>query len=926
MVEPISLSIAIGLLVKSAPGWFHSLEDTFLNQGKELAIDQGKQRLISLIDAKKHLRHMELALQNAAERGLKQFHTLEERDQYRSILEILSEPNSETLRQEVMSLFTLSDNPDLSILTEKYNLSQRIHALAQHEAHVEVDATPYLNSFFEALIAEMYNDPLFQEQISDVIKVRGVLKGQRSLEDIVAILSQITGILTNNYSPEQFKQDLGTYVKYIENKFRHHKFAGIVFRGDEDTAPELKSIFVPLHVTLQKKPLPKNETEDDIVTLLEQSPYLVLLGGPGSGKSTTTRYISWSHAKANLTMPSVSTQKNRLLLLGKPIPLRIELRLLSVARRQRADYSFLSYTTEVMLGREDISINSQMFKELLERRAMLLLFDGLDEVPTLDERRQLIEEIESFAQRYPGNRILVTSRPVGYEIARFANRWFQHSLIHEFNDRQIHSYLEAWYTHVLKYSPLPADVRQELESFYTTLKDNSRLHKLAANPLLLTVMTALHRYKRLPDKRVQVYEECADLLLDTWAKLKHEGTRWKDMKMGKENQIACIAHLGYVLHKRSQEKEVGNTGKLIEDTELKEDVATDVPAKFMLREIERFLKNQKLLSGAEQGAEAELFLELARAEAGLIVERGTDEEGEALYGFVHRTFQEYFAAVDVYERYQQEDDSSIISKFLNEHLHHPHWREVILLLFGKLKHKQATIQLRRILEGKSRLSKYSHIVQHDLFFVCSCLAEEITVENDFAEFVVVHLRDLIKETPFSLQRKEAMEALGTIMQTRQYADLGRRNLEILITENNVLDISTKILAVLILYNNSRSKEEQLQVIEMLRNVILCFDFPFEETLQAIESFFNHSSTSSEELRQASQLLLQLTQRPNLSLEQKVRAIELAYYHSPTGSEELRQASQLLLQLIEQPDLSFEQSLQVVGVLYWDSPTGSTPSR
>ncbi len=100
---------------------------------------------------------------------------------------------------------------------------------------------------------------------------------------------------------------------------------------------------------------------------------------------------------------------------------------------------------------------------------------------------------------------------------------------------------------LLKYTSLPPDIELELEMFYSTLLQNERLHKLATNPLLLTVMTALHRYERLPDERVLIYEKCADLLLDTWAKLKYEGARWKDMKMGKRDQIACLAHLGNLL-------------------------------------------------------------------------------------------------------------------------------------------------------------------------------------------------------------------------------------------------------------------------------------------------------------------------------------------------------------------------------------------
>src|SRR5947209_6434308 len=130
MVDPHSINTVIGILVTSAPSWFHSLEETFLNKGKEIVIEKGEEKIRGFLDEKKHLRHVQLALQNAAERGIKQFNTLEERDKYRSILSILSESNSETLRLEAMQHFTLSDDPDLTTLTEKYNFSQRVTALA----------------------------------------------------------------------------------------------------------------------------------------------------------------------------------------------------------------------------------------------------------------------------------------------------------------------------------------------------------------------------------------------------------------------------------------------------------------------------------------------------------------------------------------------------------------------------------------------------------------------------------------------------------------------------------------------------------------------------------------------------------------------------------------------------------------------------
>src|SRR5690349_4931796 len=139
-----------------------------------------------------------------------------------------------------------------------------------------------------------------------------------------------------------------------------------------------------------------------------------------------------------------------------------------------------------------------------------------------------------------------------------------------------------------------------------------------------------------------------------------------------------------------------------------------------------------------------------RIETGLIVERGTDENEESIYGFVHRTFQEYFAAADVYRRFIENEDPDIIKDFLVEHLHDPHWSEVILLLLGKLGRKPVTLRLRQILESKikSRRSRYTDLVQQDLFFVCDCLAEDMPVETDLATIIISRLSKLITTTPF----------------------------------------------------------------------------------------------------------------------------------------------------------------------------------
>ena len=296
----------------------------------------------------------------------------------------------------------------------------------------------------------MYADPFFRQRISGIFRLQGNQGVQRSLKDVIATIREVGSSIAIKYTAEQFEHDVEVYVTHLERTFRYLKLVGVIpkDRGTENKDPELNGIFVSLHVMLMSPTAFNGGKPTSIVDLLGDTHYVVLLGGPGSGKSTVTRYLAWSHALANLSH-STASLVDIPLLPGKQIPLRIELRRLSEDRRQNPCYNFLSYVTEVLLKREGIKINPQMFKELLERRFMLLLFDGLDEVATLDERARIIEEIEHFTRSYPGNRVLVTSRPIGYELARFSDQWFSHAQVQDFDDDQIKHFLERWYTYVL---------------------------------------------------------------------------------------------------------------------------------------------------------------------------------------------------------------------------------------------------------------------------------------------------------------------------------------------------------------------------------------------------------------------------------------------------------------------------------------------
>jgi hypothetical protein len=922
MPDPISITAIATILAANTPIWFSTLQSTVLNSGGDIALQKGfsvvRNRLH--LDEKEQLRHLKAALQHAVEAGQNRFQTPTEQAQYRAILAHLSTPGvqNDTLRDEALRLFTVSGTPHIAKLNELYNRSLCTSTSQQLTPPVEVDAAPYLVAFFSALIEALYADAVFKPQISDVLHLRITQNMQHLLTDVSSTLHQMQGTLSDHYTMEQFERDKVTYIEHLQRTLRTLKLVGVVpkSRGGERPDPELGAIFVPLRLKAEDAKM-RDDALSSIIGWLQQYPYLVLLGGPGSGKSTAVRYLAWSHAVTQLQPPLISSASLPLLA-DRPFPLRIELRRLSEERhQQQPNLDFLDYTIRVVLGRAGQHIKRQMLVELLTQGRMLCLFDGLDEVATLDERRLLIDEIEAFVQHYPNNRVLVTSRPVGYDLARLNAQMFMHTNVQDFDDQQIGTFLDHWYTHVLQLSPLPPEDSQELETLYTTLKDNPRLHTLATNPLLLTVITALHRYERLPDRRILVYDRCADLLLDTWAKLKGTDVRWKEMKMGKEDQKACVAHLGFVLHERSQEKRGGN--KDSESASSATDIASDVPTRFILKEIEKFLKERRLLSEvAEQRAEARRFLELMQIEAGLIVERGKGEHGEDLYGFVHRTFQEYFAAADVYESYQQEEDATIISAFLHEHLYDPHWHETILLLMAMLKRRPATTQLRQILKRKSLLGLHNDILHQDLFFVCTCLAEDIAVDIELAESVVANITIIVKQSPFPSQRKKALDALASLLRTRQYTHLGREALRVFATQDELSDPATKVHAVELFHESyPRETLEQKRAKQTLMEVMQRENLTIEQIIQVTSALYICSLYGSYEERQAKKKLAEVIQLMDLSIDQRLAATQIIWWGSSEAPEK-QIVTQKLIEILQLTDLTVDQIIKVTHGLLWNS--------
>lgn len=931
---------AVTHLVRNASLWIPALIPLFVPLESDNVFYSpaiAEKHLLShpqFIDEKSLLPPIKLALRNAAEQGLLLFQTFEQHIQYSMFLALLAEPSSlsSELRYTAVHEFFVTTRPKLETLNGIYSRLLAVGALPQ--IPIDEDMRPYLNSFFGVFASELFGTLLLRSPQGQMMRLRGSVRSYRNPIEIVRILRAYSDS-PRSYTSDQFEQDLGTYTTYIEKTLHHLKLLGVVPKDRHTTDPELDATFVPLCVSLEGQATEKPEG-GSLQDLFKIHPYIVLLGGPGSGKSTSARHLAWSHAAAHL--PAFSDSLS--LLPGKPLPLRIELRRYSEERRRTSGYTFLSYTTEALLEREGVAIHEQMFEILLQRGAMLLIFDGLDEAATLHERKQLVQEIEQFGRIYPGNRVLVTSRPVGYELSPCPEPQFVRARVQHFNGQQIEQFLDNWYHHVLKLSSLSQDDQRELTDLSDALKTNLRLHKLAENPLLLTVITALHRYERLPDKRVRVYDRCAELLLDTWARLRGTDGRWRDMKMNKDEQYACVAYLGFVLHERSQQmSNPGAEQKLDQD-----DGDTDVSQAFLLQAIEDFLAERKVnTDSTERQREAKRFCDLMLEEAGLIVERGTGSDGELLYGFIHRTFQEYFAAFWVFDQFQDIVSLTVIEDFLQKHLHDPHWHEVILLLLGKLNAKPVTIILRKVLdkEIESPWSIHNDILRQALFFIGTSLIDEIVIGAELSQRVIADLVDLAVRSPFATQRSQATEQLDALLGTQQYSEMALAGFCELAEQRQKLTTSIVIRVALAFCADDMAQQEKRVLADLLQELIQrsnlnsvisssisatgsrsqpkkryrfvrlltrlvdCPQLLPEQQLEMAQLLYNLSDVASPEQRAAFQLLTELVQHPD-TLSKRALGMLLNFPQKITIDDEIRQQlSQLLTKLVQRPDLSVE---------------------
>ena len=487
----------------------------------------------------------------------------------------------------------------------------------------------------------------------------------------------------------------------------------------------------------------------ELYEIVQRERLTVLLGAPGAGKTTMTRFVTACFVAAcrNNLSDVTDAAGNRYGGIRLPILLRVA----SYAKALDTNYN-LSLREFLSQPFKDTGIpdreRAEFFETALQQGRALVLLDGLDEVATGADRAHIARQIESFISGLEANcRVLVTSRIVGYREAHLTGAFAEYQML-DMDDGQIKEFLNRWCVEVEKFqTPNAGETanqnkgQEESLRLQQAIARSEGVRKLATNPLLLTILALIHRnQKHLPERRVELYCMASDTLLREWQTAQ---TEMKNVEVTKAEVARLLEPLAYQMHNTVE------TGLLDREE-----------ARRLLCEFDATPRRLSLKDPDVQ-ERVDGFLTRVQEHSGLLVMHSTGK-----VGFLHLTFQEYFAA-----RYLVNDFDEA-KKLLRLHRHKARWEEPLRLAIATQTGANAAKLIRAALwhkeGGKAGTgyapSEYEDILHRDLLLTARCLGDCADIESTLAreiadELTAICLNRTVKG-PYEPLRKRILATLS----------------------------------------------------------------------------------------------------------------------------------------------------------------------
>ncbi len=511
--------------------------------------------------------------------------------------------------------------------------------------------------------------------------------------------------LFNGWAWPHEEPELKEYCEALAKAHGYIRFVEVPFLKDTSDV-EIESLYVDPQFSKQEihaDTSPKNwPTRTDAVKAIQKYRHLVLLGDPGSGKSTLTSCITWQLCRCKIDRHNHWTE-----VLGGlvPIPMVLrELKLKADISWERLLDAFLEHRIGKLLG------TRKRLEQLLESGRAIILLDGLDELGDLITRRKLRDAVQAGLSAYPEARWILTSRIVGYDQVPFhidekltepdpllpfsdlheikylqtktrgqsplkhsARNLFEIRFLSPFSDEQITKFSQNWYK---QHEPEPSLIKEKSTNLVGAIHDNEGTQRLARIPFLLTLMALTHHSGgRLPHGRAELYDRIAAAYLD-----RIDARRGlNQLPYSLEQKKLWLSEIAYQMQKRRiTKRRAESRGLRNPQIEQQEILANQ-------KDVRVWLSKAIKQSGAEDvNNEAKSVLDYFASRSGLLLPRG-----EGQFAFMHLSLQEYFAACFLEQhlatpRFSAKTQTGPSDADLRTWANESPWRETFVLLFEKL--------------------------------------------------------------------------------------------------------------------------------------------------------------------------------------------------------------------------------------------------
>lgn len=423
------------------------------------------------------------------------------------------------------------------------------------------------------------------------------------------------------------------------------------------------------------------------------TPFTLVRGAPGQGKSTLSQYICQVHRSA--FMPE-SDRPQTLPALKQPrFPVRLDLSDYALwlagndvwdhsddlttkrEKARRGEKATIECFLADLMTHESggISATADTVQGIFERVPSLVVLDGLDEVGSANIRRRVVNEIDAFAGRGKAYteplKVVVTTRPSAGELPEPAPDKFEIITLNQLTGEQRADYLRKW-------CAVRGIRSRDGRALRRSFQEKSRepyIHELAGNPMQLTILLdLLHRQgAATPAQRTDLYDTYVDLLLAREAN-KHP----KAVRDHKEELLEIIPFLGWYLHAHTEESQI-NGRMSVNDL------------KAAMRHFQRTYGNQEsIVDKLFEGISDRLWALTSKVD-------GT-------YEFEVLSLREYFAARFLYRNAGEDNPHFDSATVLQELLRRPYWLNTVRFYGGNAKGSDVYILAAGIEQELSRKS------------------------------------------------------------------------------------------------------------------------------------------------------------------------------------------------------------------------------